>query len=255
MRRKIVAGNWKMNLSFQEAEELIEDLLELLAEEEGLKTEVVVCPPYPYLELTTDFSEEKLFHVGAQNLSAFDAGAYTGEISASMLASMDVTHCIIGHSERRKYFNEDDQMLTAKVNQALAHDITPIFCVGELLPEREAGEHFKTVRWQVRHGLFHLDTAEFSKVVIAYEPVWAIGTGVTASPAQAAEMHAYIRTLIDERYGPEMAEATTILYGGSCNAKNAGELFAQPGIDGGLIGGASLIAEEFVSICKQAQSA
>jgi triosephosphate isomerase (TIM) len=172
-----------------------------------------------------------------------------------MLASLDVTHCIIGHSERRKYFNEDDQMLTAKVNQALAHDIIPIFCVGELLPEREAGDHFKTVRWQVRHGLFHLDTAEFDKVVIAYEPVWAIGTGVTASPAQAAEMHAYIRTLIDERYGTDMAEKTTILYGGSCNADNAGELFAQPGIDGGLIGGASLIASDFVSICKQAQTA
>ncbi len=255
MRKRIVAGNWKMNLSFQEAEEMIEDLLELLAEEEGMKTEVIICPPFPYLELATDYSEEKLFKVGAQNLSAFDAGAYTGEVSGAMLKSMDITHCILGHSERRKYFNEDDPMLTAKVNQALKHGITPIFCVGELLPEREAGDHFKTVRRQVRHGLFHLDTAEFSKVVIAYEPVWAIGTGVVATPEQAAEMHAYIRTLIDERYGPEMAEQTTILYGGSCNAKNAGQLFAQPGIDGGLIGGASLVAEEFVSICKSANPA
>jgi triosephosphate isomerase (TIM) len=253
MRKKIVAGNWKMNLSFQDAEELIEDLLELLAEEEGLTTEVVICPPFPYLELITDYSEEKLFKVGAQNISSFEAGAYTGEVSAVMLKSMAVSHVIIGHSERRKYFNEDDMMLTAKVNQTLHHKMTPIFCVGESLPERENGDHFKVVRRQVRHGLFHLDTSEFSKVVIAYEPVWAIGTGVTATPAQAAEMHAYIRTLIDERYGPEMAQSTLILYGGSCNADNAGELFTQPGIDGGLIGGASLISEEFISICKQAQ--
>lgn len=254
MRKKIVAGNWKMNLSFQDAEELIEDILELLDEEEGLTTEVVLCPPFPYLELTSDYSEEKLFKVGAQNLSSFDAGAYTGEVSATMLASMEITHVILGHSERRKYFNEDDAMLTAKVNQALQHNITPIFCVGESLPERESGDHFKVVRRQIRHGLFHLDTSEFNKVVIAYEPVWAIGTGVTATPSQAAEMHAYIRKLINERYGATIAEKTLILYGGSCNAKNAAELFAQPGIDGGLIGGASLVAEEFVSICKQAQA-
>ncbi len=252
MPKKIVAGNWKMNLSFQEADELIEELMELLAEEEDLNPEVVICPPYPYLELASDFSEEKLFHVGAQNLSSFDAGAYTGEVSAKMLKSMDIEYCIIGHSERRKYFNEDDKMLTAKVNQALRNGITPIFCVGESLPERESDNHFKTVRSHIRHGLFHLDNEEFSQVVIAYEPVWAIGTGVTASPEQAAEMHAYIRTLIEERYGPEMAKETTILYGGSCNAKNAGELFAQEGIDGGLIGGASLSVRDFVTICKQA---
>lgn len=251
MPKKIVAGNWKMNLSFQEADELIEELMELLAEEDELDTEVVICPPSPYLELASDFSEEKLFHVGAQNLSSFDAGAYTGEVSAKMLKSMDIAYCIIGHSERRKYFNEDDKMLTAKVNQALRNDITPIFCVGESLPERESENHFKVVRSQVRHGLFHLDNEEFSKVVIAYEPVWAIGTGVTASPEQAAEMHAYIRTLIEERYGPEMARETTVLYGGSCNANNAADLFAREGIDGGLIGGASLVAKDFVTICKQ----
>ncbi|MDP2238199.1 MAG: triose-phosphate isomerase [Bacteroidales bacterium] len=252
MRKKIVAGNWKMNLGFQEAEELIEEFMTLLEKQE-LETEIILCPPFPYLEMASDYAQEELFHIGAQNISSFEAGAYTGEVSASMLSSMDITHCIIGHSERRKYFNEDDKMLTAKVNQALMHKITPIFCVGEALPEREAGKHFEVVRRQVRHGLFHLDTNEFAKVVIAYEPVWAIGTGVTATPAQAAEMHAYIRTLITERYGNEIAEATLILYGGSCNSKNAAEIFAQPGVDGGLIGGASLIAEEFLSICKQAK--
>ncbi len=252
MRKKIVAGNWKMNLGFQEAEELIEEFMTLLEKQE-LKTEIILCPPFPYLEMASDYAQEELFYIGAQNISSFEAGAYTGEVSASMLSSMDITHCIIGHSERRKYFNEDDKMLTAKVNQALTHQITPIFCVGEALPEREAGKHFEVVRRQVRHGLFHLDTNEFAKVVIAYEPVWAIGTGVTATPAQAAEMHAYIRTLITERYGNEIAEATLILYGGSCNSKNAAEIFAQPGVDGGLIGGASLIAEEFLSICKQAK--
>ncbi|MBU1009784.1 MAG: triose-phosphate isomerase [Bacteroidetes bacterium] len=251
MRKKIVAGNWKMNLSFQDAEDLVEHILELL-DKETITAEVIVCPPYPYLELATDYAEEGNIGVGAQNLSPFDAGAYTGEVSAAMLVSMGVTHCIIGHSERRKYFNEDDKMLTAKVNQALKHKLTPIFCVGEALPERQAGSHFDVVRSQVRHGLFHLDTDEFHKVVIAYEPVWAIGTGVTATPDQAQEMHAYIRTLITERYGKDVADATLILYGGSCNAANAEEIFAKPGVDGGLIGGASIKAEEFVSICKQA---
>lgn len=240
-----------MNLSFQEAEDLIENIIELLDDAE-VKAEVVLCPPHPFLELATDYAEEANVKIGAQNVSAFDSGAYTGEVSASMISSMGVTHCIIGHSERRKYFNEDDKMLTAKVNQTLKHGIQPIFCVGESLPEREAGRHFEVVRSHVRHGLFHLDTDEFHKVIIAYEPVWAIGTGATATPEQAEEMHAYIRTLIAERYGDEQAKASIILYGGSCNAMNATEIFAKPGVDGGLIGGASLKAEEFVSICKQA---
>jgi triosephosphate isomerase len=253
MRRKIVAGNWKMNLSFTDAEDLINDLLDTLDEEKPT-AEVIVCPSYPYLEMATDYMEENLFKVGAQNLSPFEAGAYTGEVSASMLKSMDVTHCIIGHSERRKYFNEDDKMLTAKVNQALAHKLTPIFCVGESLPEREAGKDKEVVRRQVRHGLFHLDTVEFSRIIIAYEPVWAIGTGMTATPEQAKEMHAYIRTLIAERYDEKVAEETMILYGGSCNSENATEIFSQPGVDGGLIGGASLKVDEFISICKQASA-
>ncbi len=249
MRKKIVAGNWKMNLGFDEAEQLIEDLMSLL-ENINLDNEVIICPPFPYLEMASDYAKDSIFKVGAQNLSAFGSGAYTGEVSASMLNSMEISYCIIGHSERRKYFDENDKMLTAKVNQALANNIIPIFCVGESLPEREAEKHFQVVRRQIRHGLFHLDTHEFEKVVIAYEPVWAIGTGINATPQQAAEMHSYIRTLISERYGQEVAENTTILYGGSCTSKNAGELFAQPGVDGGLVGGASLKAEEFIEICK-----
>ncbi|MBK9290389.1 MAG: triose-phosphate isomerase [Bacteroidetes bacterium] len=249
MSNKIVAGNWKMNKGFEEAEELIEELISLFEKEE-VDNQVIICPPFPYLEIATDYAQEGYFKVGAQNISPFPCGAYTGEVSAGMLRSMEVDYCIIGHSERRKYFNEDDKMLTAKVNQALENNLTPIFCVGEALPEREAGKHFEVVRRMVRHGLFHLDTSEFAKVIIAYEPVWAIGTGVNATPEQAAEMHAYIRTLIAERYGDEMAKETKILYGGSLNARNAAQIFAQPGVDGGLVGGASLVATEFFEICK-----
>ncbi len=251
MSKKIVAGNWKMNKGFTEAEELIEELISLFEKEE-VKSEVIICPPYPYLEIATDYAQDGYFKVGAQNLSPFPCGAYTGEVSAGMLRSMEVDYCIIGHSERRKYFNEDDKMLTAKVNQALENKLIPIFCVGEALPEREAGKHFEVVRRMVRHGLFHLDTSEFAKVIIAYEPVWAIGTGVNATPQQAAEMHAYIRTLIAERYGEDIAAQTKILYGGSLNASNAPDIFGQPGVDGGLVGGASLVAEEFFEICKKA---
>lgn len=251
MSNKIVAGNWKMNKGFTEAEELIEELISLFEKEE-VESEVIICPPYPYLEIATDYAQDGFFKVGAQNISPFPCGAYTGEVSAGMLRSMEVDYCIIGHSERRKYFNEDDKMLTAKVNQALENKLIPIFCVGEALPEREAGKHFEVVRRMVRHGLFHLDTSEFAKVIIAYEPVWAIGTGVNATPQQAAEMHAYIRTLIAERYGDDIAAQTKILYGGSLNAKNAADIFSQPGVDGGLVGGASLVAEEFFEICKKA---
>ncbi len=251
MSNKIVAGNWKMNKTFTEAEELIEELISLFEKEEVV-SEVILCPPFPYLEIATDYAQDGFFKVGAQNISPFPSGAYTGEVSAGMLCSMEVDYCIIGHSERRKYFNEDDKMLTAKVNQALENKLIPIFCVGEALPEREAGKHFEVVRRMVRHGLFHLDTSEFAKIIIAYEPVWAIGTGVNATPEQASEMHQYIRTLIGERYGDEIAANTKILYGGSLNAANAANIFAQPGVDGGLVGGASLVAAEFFEICKKA---
>jgi triosephosphate isomerase (TIM) len=250
MRKKIVAGNWKMNKSFFEAEELIADIAEALEDMELNDTEVVVCPPFVYLEMATDIAEESDIKVGGQNVNDKDSGAYTGEISAPMLQSMEVDYCIIGHSERRKYFSEDNAFLKRKVDAVLNHDIRPIFCCGELLAEREAGNHFDVVRTQLEESLFHLSSEQFYQVVIAYEPVWAIGTGVNASPEQAQEMHAFIRQLIAQKYDTEIANDTSILYGGSCNARNAAELFAQRDVDGGLIGGASLKAEEFIEIIK-----
>ena len=248
MRKKIVAGNWKMNKSFFEAEELIADIAEAL-EDIGLNnTEVVVCPPFVYLEMATDIAEESDIKVGGQNVNDNESGAFTGEISASMLHSLEVDYCIIGHSERRKYFSEDNALLKRKVDAVLNHEIRPIFCCGELLNEREAKQHFDVVRSQLEESLFHLSSEQFSQVVIAYEPVWAIGTGVNASPEQAQEMHAYIRQLIAQKYNVSIASETSILYGGSCNAKNAKELFAQTDVDGGLIGGASLNSEEFIQI-------
>jgi triosephosphate isomerase len=248
MRKKIIAGNWKMNKLFDEAEDLLLSIVENLDHEVPENLEIVVCPPAPYLELATDVADESIIKVGGQNINEHEAGAYTGEISAPMLQSMDVDYCIIGHSERRKYFGEDNKLLAAKVDAALKNSLKPIFCCGELLAEREAGKHFDIVKSQLEESLFYLDEPDFSNVVIAYEPVWAIGTGVNATPEQAQEMHAYIRNLIAGKYGPEVAGNTAILYGGSCNSKNAKELFANPDVDGGLIGGASLDGEEFIRI-------
>lgn len=260
MRKKIVAGNWKMNMTYQEAEDLMEGIVEKLCGIEDLDTEIVICPPYPYLEMAIDYSAnvdeddmvvEEYFSVGAQNCAAYEKGAYTGEVSAEMLDSMDVTHCIIGHSERRKYFGDTDEVLSEKLKQAIVHNLIPIFCVGEVLEEREADKHFDVIRNQM-NVLFQLEKEDFMKCIVAYEPVWAIGTGKTATPEQAEEIHAFIRSLIAEKYGKDVAEMTHILYGGSCNAKNASTLFAQPDVDGGLIGGASLKIDDFVSICQQA---
>jgi triosephosphate isomerase len=200
--------------------------------------------------MSTDVGLENGFSVGAQNCSTADKGAYTGEISAAMLKSLDVDYCIVGHSERRKYFKESHSELSQKVDRLLENDITPIFCCGELLEERESDKQFDIVKAQISESLFHLSTEEFSNLVIAYEPVWAIGTGKTASSDQAQEMHTFIRKTLEEKYGKELADATTILYGGSCNAKNAKELFAQADVDGGLIGGASLNANDFIAIAK-----
>ncbi len=247
MRKKIVAGNWKMNLNFTEAEELAAILAEKL-EGKTLKCEVVICPPALYLEMATDFAEESVIKVGAQNVSNQQSGAYTGEIAAGMLASIDVEYCLVGHSERRKYFNEDNAFLAQKVDKLLDNDLIPVYCCGEQLEEREKENHFAIVEQQISEGLFHLNTAEFYNVVIAYEPVWAIGTGMTASSEQAQEMHAFIRNLVAKKYGADLAAEITILYGGSCNPKNAKELFSQSDVDGGLIGGASLKADDFVTI-------
>lgn len=249
MRTKIVAGNWKMNKTFEDADTLIYEILDLL-EEKGKPedVDVIICPPYIYLELAGDITEDSPVFVGAQNVSQFESGAYTGEISASMLRSMHIDFAIIGHSERRKYFKETDNELFAKIQTALKHDIAPVFCCGELLAEREAGKHFKVVKKQLEQTIFNLDVEDFARVIIAYEPVWAIGTGINATSVQAQEMHFFIRELIWKKYGAEVAAETTILYGGSCNAKNAKELFSMPDVDGGLIGGASLKADEFVEI-------
>ena len=230
MRRNIVAGNWKSNELFPQADELINDIAEGLREFDNTDVDVIVCPPFPYLELVGDASEDVEFFVGAQNVSKFDNGAFTGEVSAKMLQSMNIDYCIVGHSERRKYFNETNQDVAEKVNKLLEADINPIVCVGESLEQREAGTHFELIRSQVSEGLFHLDCEQIKRTVIAYEPVWAIGTGKTATKEQAQEV--------------------SILYGGSCNAKNARELFAQTDVDGGLIGGASLKAADFIEIAR-----
>jgi triosephosphate isomerase len=250
MRTQIVAGNWKMNMLFEEADDLINNIVEFVKSNKLENTAGIVCPPALYLELATDQAFETELFVGAQNISNFESGAYTGEISAAMLASMGVDYCIIGHSERRKYFNESFEMLAEKVDMALKHNIIPIFCCGEVLPQREAGKHFEIIEAQLEESLFHLRKEDFGNVVIAYEPVWAIGTGVTASPEQAQEMHHFVRGLIAQKYDINTAENTTILYGGSCNGKNAKELFANADVDGGLIGGASLKPDEFIQIIQ-----
>ena len=248
MRKQIVAGNWKMNKTFSEAEALITEIADALDDVDLKDAEVVLCPPALYLEMATDVAFESNFKVGAQNVYPEDSGAFTGEISPLMLKELNVSYCIIGHSERRKYFHETNEFLQRKVDALLKVKIRPIFCCGEVLPEREAGQHFDVVKSQVENSLFHLSPETFLEVVIAYEPVWAIGTGVTATNEQAQEMHAFIRGLVAAKYGVATANETSILYGGSCNGKNAGELFAQPDVDGGLIGGASLKAEEFLKI-------
>ena len=242
-----------MNKTFPEAEELLVAIAEGLDEME-LETDVVICPPYPYLEMAADISEESNFTVGAQNVSYMDKGAYTGEVSASMLKSAGVDLCIVGHSERRGYFKETDGELAKKVDQLLANDIVPIFCIGETLEEREAGNHQKKIKNQLKNSIFHLNKEDISKVIIAYEPIWAIGTGKTATPAQAQEMHAFIRKQIEEKYGTETAYNVYLLYGGSCNPQNALELFSCPDVDGGLIGGASLKADDFIAIINAAET-
>jgi len=249
MRKNIVAGNWKMNKTFQEAEELIDQLV-VGMNEKTLKCDLIICPPALYLEVASDYAEESRLSVGAQNVSENEKGAYTGEISAAMLESVDVEYCIVGHSERRKYFHETNEQLAKKVDLLLDYGIRPIFCCGEVLEERESNSQFEVVKKQLSEALFHLSADEFSNLVIAYEPVWAIGTGKTASPEQAQQMHAFIRGLMEEKYGKEAAQEVSILYGGSCNPENAVSLFANPDVDGGLIGGASLKADDFLKIAS-----
>ena len=238
-----------MNNTFSEADDLLNALMEKLEDHELPRdTQVIVCPPFPYLEMASDYANDSYFMVGAQNVSDQEKGAFTGEVSAAMLESCEIDYCIVGHSERRAYYGETDALVAAKVNQLLKHGLKPIVCVGEVLDEREAGRQFEVVGRQVKEGLFHLTADEMREVVIAYEPVWAIGTGKTATPEQAQEIHHFIRTLLVEKYGAELADEISILYGGSCKPSNAKELFANPDVDGGLIGGASLKADDFMGI-------
>ncbi len=245
-RQQIVAGNWKMNLNFQEGRDLANAIIKEIGPTEVL---TILCPPFIHLNhLSMLANGISNLEIGAQNCHSERAGAYTGEISAGMLKSTEATFVIVGHSERREFFNEDDAQLAKKTNAVLESGLRPIFCCGERLEIREAARHEDLVRSQLELGLFHLDSESFSKIVIAYEPVWAIGTGKTASPEQAQEMHYFIRSLISEKYGKAIAEGTTILYGGSCKPDNAKELFSKPDVDGGLIGGASLKATDFIEI-------
>ena len=248
MRRNIVAGNWKSNKTFSDADELITDIAEALREFDTTDVDIVVCPPFPYLELVGDAAEDVEFFVGAQNVSKFDDGAYTGEVSAKMLHSMNMDYCIVGHSERRKYFFETNQDVAQKVDKLLEVEITPIVCVGEQLEDREADKHFDIIRSQVVEGLFHLNEEQIQKVVIAYEPVWAIGTGKTATKEDANTTIMQIRKKLAEIYGQNEANGVIIQYGGSVKSSNAKELFEMSDIDGGLVGGASLKAEEFSKI-------
>lgn len=250
MRKKIVAGNWKMNNTFEQADDLLNNIFQMLEDDKPEDVDVIVCPPFTYLEIATDLAEDGDFFVGAQNVSENSFGAYTGEISAPMLKSMGVDYCIIGHSERRKYFNESNELLAKKVEKLLDNNIRPIFCCGEQLADRENSKHFDVVKTQIQKALFNLNRDEFINIIIAYEPVWAIGTGVNASPEQAQEMHAFIRSLIAEKYGDDVAQEISILYGGSCKPSNAKQLFANLDVDGGLIGGASLKADDFFEIIK-----
>ena len=251
MRKKIVAGNWKMNLDYNEGLSLFSEVINIIKDEITGAQETVVCSPFIHLHSLVQLSKGySKVSVGAQNAHQAESGAYTGEISAKQIKSVGAEYVILGHSERRQYFGETNELLAKKTDTALANGLKPIFCIGETLQEREANQHFDIIKSQLVEGIYHLDATAFAKLVIAYEPVWAIGTGVTASSDQAQEIHAFIRKEIAAKYGQQVADDTSILYGGSCNPKNASELFAQPDIDGGLIGGASLKSRDFADIVK-----
>ena len=246
MRTKIVAGNWKMNKNCEETEDLLNELIEKLPLDK--EVQIVVAPTFVNLASAVDHLEFTNITVAAQNLHQAESGAYTGEISADMLKSVGVNTVILGHSERRAIFHETDAIIANKVDAALKHDMTVIFCFGEELKDRQNNQHFNVVENQLRDGLFHLGKEAWEDIILAYEPVWAIGTGETASPEQAQEMHAFIRETVRHTYGSNVAEDVSILYGGSVKPDNAQEIFGKPDVDGGLIGGAALKADDFVAI-------
>lgn len=247
MRKIIVAGNWKMNLSIKEAKTLMLKLDSEIHSSTGLK-KVLVFPPFPYLMSLSQMINRNDLFIGSQNIAAENNGAFTGEVSANMIKELGLKYTLVGHSERRSLYGESNEIVKRKIDQAIANGLVPIFCCGENLDERENGIHMDVIKNQLFDSLFHLNESEIQNIIIAYEPVWAIGTGKTASVEQAEDMHAHIRSLFASVYGEDRSNDLYILYGGSCNSSNSAELFASKNVDGGLIGGASLKADEFLSM-------
>lgn len=252
MRDKIVAGNWKMNLNFEDAIQLATNINAWVADNHPI-AQVIIAPSSIYLQTLLEGVDEQYVKIASQDIAAHEKGAYTGDVSAEQLDSIGLDFAIIGHSERREYQFETDEIIAAKLKQAFKYQVSPIFCVGEKLEERESEKHFEVVKSQIVNALKSQKAEDLSRLIIAYEPVWAIGTGKTASPEQAQEIHAFIRKVLNDEFGTDVANNTSILYGGSVNAENANQIFAQPDIDGGLVGGASLKYEDFtqiISACK-----
>ncbi|MBU2061384.1 triose-phosphate isomerase [Flavobacterium frigidarium] len=246
MRKKIVAGNWKMHKNSEQTEDLLNDLIAKIPTDS--ETQIIVAPTFVNLASAVDHLEFINIDVAAQNMHQAESGAFTGEISADMLKSIGVNTVILGHSERRAIFNETDALIASKVDTALTHEMTVIFCFGEELKDRQEKQHFNVVENQLKDGLYHINEAAWKNIVLAYEPVWAIGTGETASPEQAQEMHEFIRENIRKNFGATIADEVSILYGGSVKPENANEIFSKPDVDGGLIGGAALKADDFIAI-------
>jgi triosephosphate isomerase len=246
MRQKIVAGNWKMHKNAEETEDLLNELIDKIPTD--IEQRVIVAPTFVNLSAAADHLEFTNIEVAAQNMHQAEGGAFTGEISASMLKSVGINIVILGHSERRAYFHETDALLANKVDTALKHEMEVIFCFGEELKDRQSGQHFNVVENQLKDGLFHLEASAWKNIILAYEPVWAIGTGETASPDQAQEMHEFIRGIINKNYGNTVSDNVSILYGGSVKPENAAEIFSKPDVDGGLIGGAALKSDDFTKI-------
>jgi triosephosphate isomerase len=250
MRTKIVAGNWKMNNEKKESQKLIKELKKSIKNEKLENTRVIVAPTFVNLSSSIKTAKDSKVEVVAQNMHQAKNGAYTGEISAAMLKAIGIKTVILGHSERRTYFNETDKALAEKVNAVIENDLETIFCFGELLEDRKSENHFSVVESQLKSALFHLEAGAWKSIILAYEPVWAIGTGETASAEQAQEMHAFIRSIIQNKYNKEVADSVSILYGGSVKPANAEEIFSKPDVDGGLIGGAALNVVDFTGIIK-----
>ncbi|MFI1743590.1 triose-phosphate isomerase [Thalassobellus sediminis] len=248
MRKNIVAGNWKMNNDLSASKKLAKQVAKLVKKNKVKGTKVIIAPTFVNLERVAKATKKSKVKVAAQNMHFAESGAYTGEISPKMLQSIDIKTVILGHSERREYFGEDDALLAKKVDAALENNMDVIFCFGEVLADRKSDNQEAVVESQISNALFHLEADAFKNIVLAYEPVWAIGTGETASPEQAQDMHAFIRKTLAAKYGDDVANSVSILYGGSCKPGNAKEIFSKPDVDGGLIGGAALNAEDFLAI-------